>query len=151
TRGQGECAAAAPSVLAHLSSPTSGGASSERPTNGVRVERNRGEAKSAMSEGGWRVLLAEDNLVNQRLILAVLEKHGHRITTVANGAAAVRAVQQETFDVILMDVQMPEMNGLEATRAIRAWEQERGSHVPIIAMSAHAMKGAREDCLEAGM
>jgi two-component system, sensor histidine kinase and response regulator len=97
------------------------------------------------------LLLAEDNLVNQRLMLAVLEKQNHRVTVVANGAAAVRAVQQEAFDVVLMDVQMPEMNGLEATRAIRAWEQRSGGHVPIIAMTAHAMKGAREDCLRAGM
>jgi two-component system, sensor histidine kinase and response regulator len=97
------------------------------------------------------LLLAEDNLVNQRLMLAVLEKQKHRVTVVANGAAAVRAVQQEVFDLVLMDVQMPEMNGLEATRAIRAWEQQNGGHVPIIAMTAHAMKGAREDCLRAGM
>jgi two-component system sensor histidine kinase/response regulator len=98
-----------------------------------------------------RVLLAEDNFVNQRLILALLGKQGHRVVAVANGAAAVRAVQQEKFDLVLMDVQMPELNGLEATRAIRAWEKEHGGHLPIIAMTAHAMKGARDDCLRAGM
>jgi len=103
------------------------------------------------TESGLRVLLAEDNLVNQRLMLAVLEKQGHCVTVVANGAAAVRAVQQEVFDLVLMDVQMPEMNGLEGTRAIRAWEQQHGRHIPIIAMTAHAMKGARDDCLRAGM
>jgi CheY-like chemotaxis protein len=97
------------------------------------------------------VLLAEDNFVNQRLMLALLEKQGHRVVVVANGGAAVRAVQQDTFDVVLMDVQMPEMNGLEATRAIRGWELQRGGRVPIVAMTAHAMKGAREDCLRAGM
>jgi len=100
---------------------------------------------------GRRVLLAEDNLVNQRLMLAVLEREGHQVVAVVNGAAALRAVQQETFDVVLMDVQMPDMNGLDATRAIRTWERERGGHVPIVAMTAHAMKGAREDCLRAGM
>ena len=110
------------------------------------------EVAAAPSFGAaLRVLLAEDNLVNQRLIVAVLEKQGHYVAVVANGAAAVRAVQQEEFDLVLMDVQMPEMNGLEATRAIRAQEQRHGGHVPIIAMTAHAMKGARDDCLRAGM
>jgi CheY-like chemotaxis protein/HPt (histidine-containing phosphotransfer) domain-containing protein len=104
-----------------------------------------------VSRRSLRILLAEDNLVNQRIALAVLEKQGHRVVAVVNGAAAVRAVQQEVFDVVLMDVQMPEMNGLEATRAIRSWECERGGHVPIVAMTAHAMKGARDDCLAAGM
>jgi CheY-like chemotaxis protein/HPt (histidine-containing phosphotransfer) domain-containing protein len=98
-----------------------------------------------------RVLLAEDNAVNQQLVLAVLEKQEHRVVVVDNGAAAVRAVEQESNDLVLMDVQMPQMNGLEATRAIRALERERGSHVPIVAMTAHAMKGAREECLQAGM
>jgi two-component system sensor histidine kinase/response regulator len=151
TQGQSESVAAAPPVPPSLPSPSGREANSNGSANGVPVARSKGETKSALPNGGLRVLLAEDNLVNQRLIWAVLEKQGHRISTVANGAAAVRAVQQEAFDVVLMDVQMPEMNGLEATRAIRAWEQQQGGHVPIIAMSAHAMKGAREDCLEAGM
>lgn len=110
-------------------------------------------ALDPLSDAGssLHVLLAEDNLVNQRLMLAVLEKQGHRVTVVANGAAAVRAVEQEAFDLVLMDVQMPEMNGLEATRAIRVREQQHGGHIPILAMTAHAMKGARDDCLRAGM
>ncbi len=124
----------------------------QKPSTGLLVEV--GSAKPASKPTAvrsLRVLLAEDNFVNQQLVLAVLEKQGHRAVAVANGAAALRAVQQETFDLVLMDVQMPEMNGLEATRAIRHWESERGGHVPIIAMTAHAMKGAREDCLHAGM
>jgi two-component system sensor histidine kinase/response regulator len=103
------------------------------------------------------VLVAEDNFVNQRLTTALLEKQGHRYVVVPNGAAAVRAVQQENFDVVLMDIQMPEMTGLEATRAIRAWEAETGrarppaGRLPIVAMTAHAMKGNREEFLRAGM
>jgi PAS domain S-box-containing protein len=116
----------------------------------IEVAEDTGELRQAPVQS-LRVLLAEDNLVNQRLMLAVLEKQGHRVVTVASGAAAVRAVQQETFDLVLMDVQMPEMNGLDATRAIRAWERERGGHMPIVATTAHAMKGVREDCLRAGM
>ncbi len=151
TRGQSESISAALPVPPSLPSPSEREANSSGPANGVPAAMSKAEAKSVLPNGGLRVLLVEDNLINQRLILAVLEKQGHRISTVANGAAAVRAVQQEAFDVVLMDVQMPEMNGLEATRAIRAWEQQQGGHVPIVAMSAHAIKGAREDCLQAGM
>jgi CheY-like chemotaxis protein/HPt (histidine-containing phosphotransfer) domain-containing protein len=121
--------------------------SAREPSSGALVEMETARP----ARRSLRLLLAEDNLVNQRLMLAVLEKQNHQVTVVANGAAAIRAVKQETFDLVLMDVQMPEMNGLEATRAIRAWEKECGGHVPIIAMTAHAMTGAREDCLRAGM
>jgi two-component system sensor histidine kinase/response regulator len=122
------------------------------PSSGAWIEMKPNA--SAMGQTGTnslRVLLAEDNLVNQRVVQAIVEKLGHRVTTVATGAAAVRAVQQEPFDVVLMDVQMPEMNGLEAIRTIRAGERASGRHVPIVAMTAHAMKGAREDCFLAGM
>ena len=98
-----------------------------------------------------RFLAAEDNLVNQRLIVRLLESAGHSVTVVGDGLAAVNASQQNSYDVILMDVQMPIMDGHEATRQIRLWEQTTGTHVPIIAMTAHAMKGDREKCLEAGM
>jgi two-component system, sensor histidine kinase and response regulator len=103
------------------------------------------------------VLLAEDNPVNQRLALRILERRGFVVVVAGTGKAAVAAWQRETFDVILMDVQMPEMDGLEATAEIRAQEAQRRTlqaeapHVPIIAMTAHAMKGDRERCLEAGM
>ena len=97
------------------------------------------------------ILLAEDNLVNQRVAVSILERRGHVVQPVGNGKEALEALACERFDLVLMDVQMPEMNGLEATAAIRRKEQETGGHVPIIAMTAHAMKGDRERCLEAGM
>jgi signal transduction histidine kinase/CheY-like chemotaxis protein/HPt (histidine-containing phosphotransfer) domain-containing protein len=97
------------------------------------------------------ILLAEDNRVNQLLAVRLLEKQGHTVTVVSNGKEALDALTQERFDVVLMDVQMPTVGGLEATKAIRAQERESGSRVPIIAMTANAMKGDRERCLEAGM
>jgi signal transduction histidine kinase/CheY-like chemotaxis protein len=98
-----------------------------------------------------RILAAEDNRVNQRLLARLLEKEGHAVTLVEDGEAAVVASERTEFDLILMDVQMPIMDGLDATRCIRNREQLTGSHLPIIALTAHAMKGDRERCLEAGM
>ena len=98
-----------------------------------------------------RILLAEDEPMNQLLAKTILEEKGFRITTVENGQSALAAWAQGTFDAILMDVQMPLMDGFETTRTIRAREQETGGHIPIIAMTAHAMKGDRENCLAAGM
>jgi CheY-like chemotaxis protein len=98
-----------------------------------------------------RILLAEDNPVNQRLALRLLEKEGHTVVLATNGKEALAAVIRESFDVVLMDVQMPEMDGLEATAAIRLWERDTGRHQRIIAMTAHAMKGDRDRCLEGGM
>ncbi|MFO0926739.1 MAG: response regulator [Gemmataceae bacterium] len=103
------------------------------------------------ADGGWRVLLVEDNLVNQKLASRLLEKRGHSVAVVSNGREAMAAIERETFDLILMDLAMPEMDGFEATRAIRLREQETGRHQLIVAMTAHAMKGDRERCLEAGM
>lgn len=97
------------------------------------------------------ILLAEDNLINRRLALSMLQKRGYRITTAENGLEAIAAYQKGPFDLILMDVQMPEMDGFEATGQIRRLEVERGGRIPIVAMTAHAMKGDRERCLEAGM
>jgi len=96
------------------------------------------------------LLLAEDNIINQRLAASLLERRGHTVTIAANGREAVDAVKARRFDVVLMDVQMPEMGGFEATGAIRALGGDR-SRVPIVAMTAHAMKGDRERCLAAGM
>jgi two-component system, sensor histidine kinase and response regulator len=97
------------------------------------------------------VLLAEDSVVNQRLATALLERHGHKATVVGTGAEALAALDREQYDLVLMDVQMPELDGLEATERIRQREKVRGGHVPIIAMTAHALKGDRERCLMAGM
>jgi len=110
-------------------------------------ERKKGRAGQA----SLRVLVAEDNDVNQLVARRIFEKLGHRVTVVANGREALSAVQSRQFDLVAMDVQMPEMDGLEATSAIRAWEEKTGTHVSIIAMTAHAMKGDAERCLAAGM
>ena len=98
-----------------------------------------------------QVLVAEDNQVNQLVATRIFEKLGHQVTVVNNGREALAAVHAGKFDLIAMDVQMPEMDGLDATRAIRAVERAAGTHIPIIAMTAHAMKGDRERCLAAGM
>jgi PAS domain S-box-containing protein len=98
-----------------------------------------------------RILVAEDNPVNQELALHLLERRGHSVILAENGRQALAAVEKHNFDLVLMDVQMPELGGLEATQAIREKEKTSGTHVPIIAMTAHAMHGDRERCLAAGM
>ncbi|HKX33641.1 MAG TPA: two-component regulator propeller domain-containing protein, partial [Blastocatellia bacterium] len=97
------------------------------------------------------ILLAEDNLVNQKLAIRLLEKAGHTVVTANNGREAVTALEEEQFDLVLMDVQMPEMDGIEATATIRERERIAGTDIPIIALTAHAMTGDRERCLKAGM
>jgi signal transduction histidine kinase/ActR/RegA family two-component response regulator len=110
------------------------------------------EVAAAPGSGGpLRVLLAEDNLVNRQLVVRLLEKRGHRVDTAENGREACEAFHRQSYDVILMDVQMPEMTGIEATAAIREAERGNGRHLPIIAMTAHAMKGDRERFLASGM
>lgn len=98
-----------------------------------------------------RILLVEDNAVNQVLAVRLLEKRGHKVAVTGNGKEALAALEKDSFDLVLMDVQMPEMDGFEATATIREKEKTSGNHVPIIAMTAHAMTGDRERCLEAGM
>jgi PAS domain S-box-containing protein len=98
-----------------------------------------------------RILLAEDSPVNQRLAVAMLSKWGHQVDVANNGREAVDKLQNGSFDLVLMDVQMPELDGYQATAVIREREARRGGHVPIIAMTAHAMTGDREECLAAGM
>jgi two-component system sensor histidine kinase/response regulator len=98
-----------------------------------------------------KILLAEDNLMNQKLATGILSKQGHHITIANNGLEAVEACRTSTFDVILMDVQMPVMDGFAATAAIRTFQENSGVRTPIIAMTAHALKGDRERCIAAGM
>jgi two-component system, sensor histidine kinase and response regulator len=97
------------------------------------------------------VLLAEDNRVNQKLAIRLLEKRGHQVVVASNGKEALLALEERSYDLVLMDVQMPEMDGLEATRLIREREQTSGCHQPIVAMTALVMKGDRERCMAAGM
>jgi CheY-like chemotaxis protein len=122
-----------------------GGRPSERPALVTRHTVN--EAHRSL-----RILVAEDNAVNRLLVTALLTKRGHTAVNVINGREAVEALAEEgVFDIVLMDVQMPEMDGLEATKAIRRSEVATGAHMTIIALTAHAMKGDREICLAAGM
>jgi PAS domain S-box-containing protein len=100
---------------------------------------------------GLRVLLAEDNEVNQRLASRLIEKRGHTVVLASNGREALEAMEKQRFDLVVMDIQMPEVDGFEATAAIRRRENETGTHIPIIAMSAYALAGDRERCLAAGM
>ncbi|MFO0879438.1 MAG: ATP-binding protein [Gemmataceae bacterium] len=109
------------------------------------------EAATAPGVPALRVLLAEDNVVNQKLGVRLLEKQGHSTRVVASGMAALDALTQEEFDLVLMDLEMPDMGGLEATRILRERERLTGGHMLVVALTAHAMKGDRERCLEAGM
>jgi PAS domain S-box-containing protein len=113
--------------------------------------RHTDEIDAAGKQRPLHILLAEDNVTNQRLATINLESWGHRVTIADNGEKAVATSEQENFDLVLMDIQMPKMSGFEATAAIRKREQNSGGHVPIIAMTANAMVGDRENCLEAGM
>ncbi|MCY3666902.1 MAG: response regulator [Gemmatimonadetes bacterium] len=126
---------AAPPVETHDHAPRHSEAPEDEP---VAVER-------------CRVLLAEDGAINQQVAVRLLEERGHSVVVVNNGRAAVEQVAAQPFDVVLMDVQMPEMDGLEATAAIRRAEAQTGGHIPIVAMTAHAMKGDRDRFLAAGM
>ncbi len=113
--------------------------------------RPAGKLPGAKMNRRLRVLLAEDNPVNQRVAAGMLERLGHQPVTAANGREALALLEREAFDLVLMDVQMPELDGLEATAAIRERERGSGRHVPIVALTAHAMKGDAERCLAAGM
>ena len=119
-------------------------------TMGASLSESQSLVKTgAMAE--LRILLAEDNLVNQRVAVAILEKAGHQVIVANNGRQALNRWSEQAFDLILMDVQMPEIDGLEATAMIRKREEKTAEHIPIIALTAHAMKGDQERCLAAGM
>jgi PAS domain S-box-containing protein len=113
--------------------------------------RLAGAPRAAAPRRALTVLLAEDTHANQELVISVLSRYGHRVHVARNGRQAVDMYQERPYDVILMDVQMPVLDGLEATRQIRTLESASGTHVPIVAMTAHAMQGDRERCLAAGM
>jgi len=127
------------------------GSSSLEMTFAVPDSKTAATSTTGAGESHLYILLAEDNLVNQKVACKLLERRGHDVTVVNNGAEALSALEERAFDLILMDVQMPEMDGLEATRQIRGRERSTGIHVPILAMTAHAMKGDKERCLAAGM
>jgi CheY-like chemotaxis protein/HPt (histidine-containing phosphotransfer) domain-containing protein len=123
----------------------------EKETRKLDAAPGRREAALAGQKRPLRILLAEDNLFNQKLAIGLLEKEGHRIVVANNGVEALAILERETFDLVMMDVQMPEMDGLAATRVLRRREAEQGRHTPVLAMTAYAMKGDRERCLAAGM
>jgi len=103
------------------------------------------------AQKGFRILLAEDNLINQKVSSRILEKYGHLVTIAVDGEDVLVKMKDQTFDLILMDVQMPNMDGFEATKEIRMREKKSGGRIPIIAMTAHALSGYREKCIQAGM
>jgi PAS domain S-box-containing protein len=115
----------------------------------TRLSAARSAARGAQRR--LRVLVAEDNPVNQELVLHLLERRGHSAIVAENGKQAIAALEKHKFDVVVMDVQMPEMGGIEATEEIRRKEKSNGGHIPVFAMTAHAMPGDRERCLAAGM
>jgi CheY-like chemotaxis protein/HPt (histidine-containing phosphotransfer) domain-containing protein len=121
-----------------------------------QLERAQHRRPTPVGEGkptkrSLRILLAEDNLVNQALAARLLENHGHHVVIAANGRQALQQLDNENFDLVLMDVQMPDMDGFEATATIRKKEETTGTHIPVIAMTAYALQGDKERCLAAGM
>jgi CheY-like chemotaxis protein len=152
-------------LAAHLTKPVSaaelhrlicavlGNGAAEQPAEEQPAEEPAAEdlPDGGGAEASRKILLAEDNPINQVVAVRMLEKRGHRVTVVANGREAVAASAREAFDLVLMDVQMPEMDGFEATAAIRQAERAGGRHLPVFAMTAHAMKGDAERCRAAGM
>jgi len=145
-------------IAAHLTKPIHQSALLDAIMTALGGQQPKDPSTLAASGGGrplrrLHILLAEDNAVNQRLALRVLEKAGHAVSVAGNGKDALAALEAEQFDVVLMDVQMPEMDGFQAAQIIRQREAEAGTgqRIPIIALTAHAMKGDREKCIAAGM
>lgn len=120
-------------------------------TEDLRADATAAQPLAPHANQSLRILLAEDNAVNRKLACRLLQKKGHTVVTAENGKEALRALSRQSFDLILMDIQMPEFDGLETTAAIRREEKRSGTHIPIIAMTAYAMKGDRERFLAAGM
>jgi CheY-like chemotaxis protein len=116
-----------------------------------RMKQHQQQKHTLHPEMHTKVLLAEDSIVNQKVVVRMLENLGCRIDTVANGREAVEAVTTLVYDLVFMDCRMPEMDGYDATAAIRTHEAATGDHIPIIAMTANAMREDRDQCLQAGM
>ncbi len=110
-----------------------------------------GPILAAAGQRTWRILLAEDNIVNQRVVARLLEKQGYTVEVASTGRDALALLSQQAFDLVLMDIQMPDIDGFQATAAIRERERTSGKHLPILALTAHAMAGDRERCIKAGM
>ncbi|MCX7972955.1 MAG: PAS domain S-box protein [Candidatus Aminicenantes bacterium] len=117
----------------------------------LKIMEELAPTKEEPEKAKYRILLAEDNLVNQKVACFILERHGHEVVAVKDGLEALEALEKSVFDLVLMDVQMPRMDGFTATREIRKKEKNTKAHIPIVAMTAHALKGDREKCLAAGM
>jgi CheY-like chemotaxis protein len=135
----------------HITVPVIAAAATVQTASGVSAAVAAAARRAARPVRGARVLVAEDNIVNQRVAAGLLTRRGHLVTVVGNGRDAVDALRHGEFDIVLMDVQMPDMDGFEATAAIREWERETGHRVRIVAMTAGAMSSDRERCLAAGM
>jgi two-component system sensor histidine kinase/response regulator len=129
------------------------GAARPRAACPVKPPGPAGAAVTALAPttGRLRILLAEDNAVNRLLAVRLLEKKGHSVTVACDGRQAVDALARERFDLALLDIQMPELDGFEVTAAVRAQEEGTGRRLPLVALTAHAMQGDRERCLAAGM
>jgi len=127
------------------------GDAGRRGARGAAISASHGAASGSIAEPRLSILVAEDNKVNQRVITRMLQKLGHRVDIAADGLEAVNALRHILYDLVLMDCQMPGMDGFEATRAIRAGEAGSPGHIPIVALTANAMQGDREQCLAAGM
>jgi len=115
---------------------------------GTRAER---PSPAALGRRTRRILLAEDNIVNQKVVARLLQKQGYEVAVASTGREALALLSQQAFDLVLMDIQMPDIDGFQATAAIREGEEASGKHIPILALTAHAMAGDRHRCIQAGM
>jgi len=131
--------------------PAAAASADARTSGGIPVDAGRALNDQPDRTVGLRILIAEDNPVNQMVLTRMLEKRGHTVKVAANGRLALESVEENAYDLLLMDVQMPEMDGMEATRVLRERESKTGTHLTVVGVTAHAMAGDRERCLQAGM